>query len=136
MSAQLAGKGYCYFAVDRLDNGMFIGFIGLSEPRFETDFTPCVDMGWRLKQSEWGRGFATEGARACLDYGFKELGLEKIVAIAPCVNMRSVEVMKKIGMTKVMEFMHPLLIGDELLERCVLYEINNEQIERRLRNEL
>ncbi len=49
MQKQYAEKGFCYFAVDRLDNNEFIGFTGLSIPQFEADFMPCVDIGWRKK---------------------------------------------------------------------------------------
>jgi RimJ/RimL family protein N-acetyltransferase len=122
MQTQFVEKGFCYFAVDTLENKEFIGFTGLSIPDFEADFTPCVDIGWRLKRSVWGKGFATEGAGRCLDYGFTQLGLTHVYAIAPCVNVRSEHVMKKTGMQKVKQFLHPLLEGDERLQECVLYE--------------
>src|ERR1700761_6816125 len=48
MQKQFAEKGFCYFAVDRLDNNDLIGFIGISEQTFEADFTPCIDIGWGL----------------------------------------------------------------------------------------
>lgn len=121
MQAQFAEKGFCYFAVDRLDQQTFIGFIGISEQSFVSDFTPCIDIGWRLKRSEWGNGFATEGAKRCLEYGLGRF--DRIYAIAPCVNIKSEQVMQKIGMSKVKHFMHPLLEGDERLRECVLYEI-------------
>jgi RimJ/RimL family protein N-acetyltransferase len=123
MKQQLAKKGYCYFAVDTLENEQFIGFIGLSQKDFEADFTPCVDIGWRLDKKVWGQGYATEGARRCLDYGFQELGLDRVFAIAPRINRKSIEVMKKIGMKKVKQFFHPQLKDDSRLQDCVLYEI-------------
>jgi len=125
MRKQLADKGFCYFAVDKLATEKFIGFIGLSEKTFEADFTPCVDIGWRLSAREWNNGYATEGARACLSYGFKELKLKKIYSIAPAINLKSEQVMKKIGMKKVKDFKHPLLLEDKRLQDCVLYEIEN-----------
>ena len=118
----MAERTYCYFAVDKLDDGTFIGFIGLAYKTFETDFTPCVDIGWRLCKKEWNKGFATEGAKRCLAYGLDELGIKKINCIAPKVNIRSEQVMKKAGMSKVKEFIHPLLLNDERLRECVLYE--------------
>jgi RimJ/RimL family protein N-acetyltransferase len=57
---------FCYFAVDVLKSAELIGFIGLAEQTFEADFTPCVDIGWRLHTSAWNKGYATEGAKACL----------------------------------------------------------------------
>ncbi len=119
--------GYCYFAVDILENREFIGFIGLSNQEFESNFTPCVDIGWRLKQGVWGNGYATEGAKTCLDFAFSELKLNVIKSHAPILNLKSEQVMKKLGMNKVQTFNHPLLAGDERLQECVLYEINSPQ---------
>ena len=124
MKKQYTEKGYCYFAVDRLEDVEFIGFIGLSEPIYEADFTPCVDIGWRLARKFWGMGYATEGAKRCLSYGFDQLNLEKLVSTAPVLNKPSIQVMKKIGMTKVKYFEHPLLTDNHRLKDCVLYEIN------------
>ena len=120
MQGQFTEKRFCYFAVERLDTEAFIGFIGLCEQTYEADFTPCVDIGWRLKMSEWGQGFATEGARAALQYA-AQLGIHEIYAVAPAVNLRSVGVMQKIGMQKLKVFMHPKLAGDHRLEDCVLF---------------
>ena len=125
MRKQFADKGFCHFAVDKLNSQKIIGFIGLSEKTFEADFTPCVDIGWRLSSIEWNRGYATEGARECLTYGFNELNIKKIYSIAPVINLKSEGVMKKIGMKKVKEFKHPLLLDDKRLQDCVLYEIEN-----------
>ncbi len=72
-------KGYCYFAVDNLENNEFIGFIGFAYQNYETDFTPNVDIGWRLKSSACNKGFASEGAKRSLEYGFNNLGLIKII---------------------------------------------------------
>ncbi|MCB0557986.1 MAG: GNAT family N-acetyltransferase [Lewinellaceae bacterium] len=115
--------GYCFFAVDRLDTGHFIGFIGLSHPRFDSFFTPCVEIGWRLARAEWGQGLATEGALACLDYGFNQLGLSEIYSYTPATNKASERVMQKIGMEKAGEFGHPLLAEESPLYRHVLYRI-------------
>lgn len=125
MQKQFAEKGFCYFAVDTLENGEFIGFIGLSEQTFEAEFTPCIDIGWRLKKSSWNKGYATEGARRCLQYAFRDLKLEKVYAIAPKANIRSCHIMQKIGMQKAGEFIHPKLTDNKKLRECVLYEIQS-----------
>lgn len=124
MNTHFEEHGFCYFAVDRLDNHNFIGFIGLLNQTFEADFTPCIDIGWRIAEKEWGNGFATEGALKCLDYAFNVIGLENIVAVCPTINNRSENVMQKIGMKKVSEFKHPLLSTSKHLENCVFYRIN------------
>lgn len=114
---------FCYFAVDRLDTKELIGFIGLLEKTFESDFTPCIDLGWRLGQKHWGQGFATEGAKKCIEFAFSVAGLEEVFAICPQVNLPSEAVMKKIGMRKIKSFQHPLLKDDERLNPCLLYSI-------------
>lgn len=116
-------KGYCYFAVDVLENSQFVGFIGLAEQTYEADFTPCVDIGWRLDPRCWDRGYATEGAKRCLSFGFEELNLREIYAISPIINIRSINVIEKIGMVKVKEFIHPQLRNNERLRDCVLYQV-------------
>ena len=120
-------KGFCYFAVEELTTNEFIGFIGLSVQNFESDFTPCIDIGWRLHTKKWNQGFATEGARRCIDYAFDDLKLKTINAIAPKVNVPSVKVMQKIGMKERKRFHHPLLASNEKLQECVLYEIVNNR---------
>ena len=123
MQKQYAEKGYCYFAVDTLADGNLIGFIGLSEQNYVTDFTPCIDIGWRLARSAWNKGFATEGAKRCLEFGFEKLHLNKIYSIAPVANIKSQQVMMKIGMHKVKFFDHPQLLDNARLRKCILYKI-------------
>ena len=114
--------GFCYFAVDTLDTGEFIGFIGLCHQDYESDFTPHVDIGWRLKQSAWGKGYATEGAKACLEYGFKTLRLREVYSVASVINVKSQHIMKKIGMEKIATFDHPKLLDNDRLKVCVLFK--------------
>ena len=118
-------KGYCYFAVDQLKDESFIGFIGLYYQTYESQFTPSVDIGWRLNKKCWNKGLATEGAKKCLDYGFNKLGLKNIIATAPIINIKSIRVMEKVGMKKLTEFKHPRLKSDKRLEDCVCYEIKS-----------
>ncbi len=66
MQAQFEKHGFCYFAVEILESKALIGFIGLSEQTYKADFTPCVDIGWRLGRTHWGKGYATEGAKRVL----------------------------------------------------------------------
>jgi RimJ/RimL family protein N-acetyltransferase len=127
MQLHFQDKGFCYFAVDRLDTQEFIGFIGLMSKDFEADFTPCTDIGWRLKKSAWNSGFATEGARCCLEQAFNRYGMEKVYSMAPKINVKSEQVMKKTGMKKVKHFDHPALLKDDRLRECVLYELTKEQ---------
>jgi RimJ/RimL family protein N-acetyltransferase len=104
---------------------LFAGFIGLSIPRFEAPFTPCVEIGWRLAREHWGRGYATEGARAVLAFGFEHAGLEEILSITVPGNVRSRRVMEKLGMTTdpADDFDHPALPEGHPLRRHVLYRL-------------
>ncbi|HEY3783031.1 MAG TPA: GNAT family N-acetyltransferase [Fimbriimonadaceae bacterium] len=60
-----------------------------------------IEIGWHLPRSQWGRGYATEGARAALAYGFNQLGLKEILAVLFAENTRSANVTKRIGMSYV-----------------------------------
>ncbi len=117
--------GFGLWAVEIRDAAPFAGFIGLSVPRFEARFTPCVEIGWRLGAEHWGRGYASEGARAALEFGFGALGLEEIVSFTVPANARSRRVMERIGMTHdpADDFDHPLLTLGHPLRRHVLYRI-------------
>jgi len=118
-------EGFCYFAVDIIETKEFIGFIGLSKQTYDIDFNPSIDIGWRLHPDFWGKGFATEGAKACLKFAFHQLKIKEILSVAPKINIPSIGVMEKIGMEKVKEFKHPFLKGSPELETCVLYQIKN-----------
>ncbi|HLK29131.1 MAG TPA: GNAT family N-acetyltransferase [Puia sp.] len=109
------------WAAERKDSNEFIGFIGLSVPRFQSDFTPCVEIGWRLAHKHWGKGFATEAAAACLDYGFNILHLDEIVSFTSVLNIKSINVMKKIGMSYVKNFEHPNIEDGSRVKTHVLY---------------
>jgi len=114
--------GYTFFAVDLLEENSFIGFIGLVNTKFESHFTPCVEIGWRLMKEYWGRGLATEGARACINYAFDVLGLDSVYSFTPMSNLPSERVMQKIGMHRVGTFFHPMIPGHPL-EEHLLYVI-------------
>jgi RimJ/RimL family protein N-acetyltransferase len=122
MKSEFEKKGFCYFAVEKIENNEFIGFTGLSEKTYEADFTPCIDIGWRIKKSEWNKGFATESAKRCLEYGLNELRIDSIYSVAPKINTRSERVMIKAGMKKLYEFEHSLLLNNDRLRTCVLYK--------------
>lgn len=101
----------------------FAGCVGLSVPRFESWFTPCVEVAWRLLPAFWGRGYATEGARAAIGHGFETIGLAGIVSFTVPQNVRSVRVMERVGMRRDGDFEHPGLPSGHPLRRHVLYRI-------------
>ena len=121
--------GFGLWAVEVPGEADFIGFVGLAVPRFEAAFTPCVEVGWRLATAAWGRGFATEGARAAVAFGFNRAGLDEIVSFTSPLNVRSRRVMERIGMTHdpADDFDHPALPPGHRLSRHVLYRLSREQ---------
>lgn len=118
--------GHGLWAVERLDDGSFIGFVGLTPPSFEARFTPAVEIGWRLARPAWGHGFATEAARAALRFGFEELRLDQIVSFTTPANVRSRAVMERLGMTRDPsdDFDHPSLPVGHPIRPHVLYRLS------------
>ncbi|QNJ98410.1 GNAT family N-acetyltransferase [Constantimarinum furrinae] len=114
--------GYTYFAVERRDNSQFIGFTGLMNQLWESEFTPCVDMGWRLKRSAWGHGFATEAAETSLNAAFNKFNLNQVYAFAAKGNTASENVMKKLGMEFQGNFVHPKIKDDPRIPYCFAYK--------------
>jgi RimJ/RimL family protein N-acetyltransferase len=127
-------NGFGLWAVEVSGITDFIGFTGLSVPRFEAHFTPCVEIGWRLAYDFWGYGYATEAACAARDYGFNQLGLTEIVSFTVAANQRSRKVMECIGMTHCPEddFHHPLLPEGYPLRYHVLYRLARPVFEPRM----
>jgi RimJ/RimL family protein N-acetyltransferase len=121
---------YGFWAVEKKEDSQFIGFIGLSDVSFVSSFTPCVEIGCRILPFYWGRGFATEGATACLQYSFEILNLEKVFSFTSLQNQKSESVMKKIGMHKLGEFDHPNLPLESPLSRHVLYTIDTNEYKK------
>ncbi|SOD71114.1 RimJ/RimL family protein N-acetyltransferase [Jatrophihabitans sp. GAS493] len=126
IQASIDENGFGMWAIERIDTGAFIGFVGLAIPRFEAPFTPCVEVGWRLTPEAWGQGYATEAARRSLEAGFEEFGLEEIISMAVVSNLASRAVMERIGMTLDPDgdFDHPLVPDGHPLRRHVLYRIS------------
>ena len=122
--AQFAERGYGLWALEVPGVTPFAGYVGLLVHDFEADFTPCVEVGWRLAFPYWGNGYATEGARLALAFGFVEVGLDEIVSFTVPANRRSVAVMERLGMTCSGEFDHPRLPPGHRLRRHVLYRLS------------
>lgn len=116
--------GFGLYAVELKRNKEFIGFIGFHRATFEADFTPCIEIGWRLKKEAWGKGYATEGAKACLKYGFNTLNFNNVYSFTADVNKPSINVMIKIGMRFIKTFNHPKVEKSSLLNKHVLFYIN------------
>ncbi len=127
-----AKHGYGLWAVELPGGCPFLGFVGLSTPRFEASFTPCVEIGWRLALDHWGKGYAREAAHASIDFGFDTLKLDGIVSFTSQLNLRSQRVMQAIGMTHSPDedFNHPFLADSHRLQRHVLYRLSRAEWEK------
>jgi RimJ/RimL family protein N-acetyltransferase len=123
LQTHVCEQGWGLWAVEIPGVTCFAGFIGLSRPRFEAHFTPCVEVGWRLASAYWGRAYATEGALAALEFGFGHLGLREIVSFTAAGHVRSRRVMERLGMTHrdADDFEHPAIEAGHSLRRHVLY---------------
>ena len=120
---EFADYGYGLYAAEEKQSGSFMGFIGFHWARFEADFCPCVEIGWRLAKEFWNRGYATEGASACLEHGAAELGFDKIYSFTSVNNLASQRVMQKLGMTLEQYFDHPAVPDGHALKPHVCYRI-------------
>ena len=125
IQAHWEADGFGIWALERLDDGTFIGFAGLSEPAFRAPFGPAIEVGWRLARAAWGHGFATEAGAAALRFGFEVLDRDEIVSFTAAGNLRSRRVMERLGMTHdtADDFDYPLVAPEHPVRRQVLYRL-------------
>ncbi|MCB8881829.1 GNAT family N-acetyltransferase [Acidisoma cellulosilytica] len=120
---QWSRDGFGKWVVELAETGEFVGALGLQRMRFDADFTPAVEIAWRMTRSFWGLGYATEAARAAVAFGFETLKLDEILALTVPQNLASRAVMERLGMRLSREFDHPLLPHPHPLCRHVLYRL-------------
>ena len=89
--------GFGFWAAIERSTGDFLGWFEF-RPQ-EGSGTDEAELGYRLRRSAWGRGYATEGSRALIRKGFSELGVRRVVAETMAVNIASRRVMEKAGLT-------------------------------------
>lgn len=118
--------GYTLWAVELKKTAELIGYIGLNPIDWQVPFRPTVEIAWRLDSHYWNQGYATEGAKAALAYGFNRVKLEEIVSFTVPANKRSIRVMEKIGLIRDEhgDFAHPKLAPDHPLSPHILYRLN------------
>jgi len=103
-------RGFGLWALSARDDPdeALLGFCGLTVPMFLPSVLPAVEVGWRLARDAWGRGYATEAARAAVAFGLDEArGIQEILAIVDPANERSLRVCSKLGMTARPDRTHP-----------------------------
>jgi RimJ/RimL family protein N-acetyltransferase len=123
--ALLEERGWGLWAVEVPGVAHCIGFVGLSEATFAADFTPALEVGWRLAREHWGRGYAPEGAAAALDFAFDALHNDEIVSFTAVGNDKSRRVMEKLGFSRdpADDFDHPNVPEGDPLRRHVVYRL-------------
>ena len=129
LSSEIEKKGWGFWAVSIPNVTDFAGFIGIRDVDFAAPFAPAVEIGWRLAVEHWGKGYATEGALASLNFGFQVVKLDEIVSFAVKDNIRSRHVMEKIGMKHDADgdFDSPFFPEGHPFQRHVLYRIKKDQ---------
>ena len=90
--------------------GPVVGFTGLAHPLWFPEFAREVEIGWRLHPGAWGRGYATEAARAAIEAA-AELPIHHLIAIIEPANVRSIAVASRLGMTRGPGLAHPQTTG-------------------------
>jgi len=121
--------GFGVWSIEAPAVAPFVGRVGMSVFEADVPFAPCVEIGWRLAFDHWGKGYATEAARAALDFGFATLALHEIVAFTVPANVRSRAVMERLGMTRdpADDFDHPDIPPGHPLQRQVLYRLRRPE---------
>ncbi|HYH86130.1 MAG TPA: GNAT family N-acetyltransferase [Pyrinomonadaceae bacterium] len=89
-------RGYGMWAVEERASGEMVGRVGCWRP----EGWPGVEVGWTLRRAYWGRGFATEAARASLDYAFEKLNQTRVISLIAPENVASIRVAERIGEVK------------------------------------
>lgn len=132
-SGEIAARGWGLWAAELRSSGTSIGFVGLQVPSAALPFSPCVEVGWRLAHEHWGHGYATEGARAALQFGFEQLGLAEVVSFTALGNTRSRAVMRRLGMLEdPYRFNHPAVPEGSPLRSHCLYRIGAPGVPSRI----
>ena len=91
-------EGYSHWAAELKEKGTFVGWVGLTKVWEPEDLLPATEVGWFVDRRLWGSGLATEGGRRSLEFGFRDLGLDRIIARYNAENLASGRVMEKLGM--------------------------------------
>ena len=117
-----ANYAHTLWAVEEKSTSSVMGFIGLQR---HEHFAPYPEIGWRLGSQFWGKGYATEGAKASLEYAWNVLQVPAVFAYTVAQNINSIRVMEKIGMHRdaQRDFNHSKLPLDHPLSRFVVYAV-------------
>jgi RimJ/RimL family protein N-acetyltransferase len=114
-------QGFGLWALEVVETGEFIGFTGLNPMPEGVPGAGEQEVGWRLARHAWGKGYATEAARAALGLGLVDLGLPVIWSMTAVLNKSSEAVMRRLGMVRHSTFDHPAVEVGHPLRPHVVY---------------
>lgn len=128
-ATRLGEDGYGFWAVEIANGAPFAGMLALVDVPADLPFAPALEVGWRFAPEAWGYGYATEGARALLDFAFTALRRDEVVAMTAAINVRSRGVMERLGMSRdpADDFDHPRVPPESPIRRHVLYRIGRAE---------
>lgn len=96
-----AERGFTFWAVERAEDGALLGFCGLKiADDAGSPVEGSIEIGWRLREDAWGKGYAREAASASLDFAFGPLAAPRVVALTVTGNRPSWGLMERLGMTR------------------------------------
>lgn len=123
----ISENGWGFWAIEKINDNSFIGFVGLHEPKYDLPVKPCVEIGWRLAREYWGNGYATEAGNAALEFAFKTLNLDNIYSFTSVANVKSQSVMERLNLVnQSVNFNHPSIPEGNQYSEHVLYKISKE----------
>ncbi|WP_245515340.1 GNAT family N-acetyltransferase [Rhizobium deserti] len=134
LNGMISDTGLGFYALELKATREPIGFCGLSLANMPSVFpAETVETGWRLATRFWGMGYATEAARALLDFGFGEKGIKAVVSFAVAENQRSTAVMKRLGLHRIphLDFEHPRVPDSHPhLKHHLVYAVTQDEWKR------
>lgn len=121
----LAALGFCFWALERREDGAFLGFCGVKLGREDTPIHDEIEIGWRLARPYWRQGYAREAAQASLDWVWDNLDVDSVAAITAVGNAKSWGLMERLGMVRAPEddFDHPIVPVGNPIRPHITYRI-------------
>lgn len=126
IASSQAENGFSFWAIERKSDAALLGYCGLRIcDDLERPVYGQVEIGWRLREDAWGRGYALEAARACLEWAWANLDADRVVSFTIPANEPSWRLMERLGMERRadLDFAHPKFAPEHPLSRHITYVI-------------
>jgi len=124
INSEFEETGFGLYAVEIKETDEFIGYVGFHRFAFDVPFSPGWEIGWRISDKFWNKGYATEAAMACIKYAQEKKLCNRLYSFTAVPNIASENVMKRIGMSFEGLFMHPALAEGHWLKEHKLYSLD------------